>query len=505
MKKSAIFLALMSLGLLFASFAAKAQKKNVLFIIVDDLNTELGCYGHQQIISPHIDKLAKEGVLFGAAYCQWPVCGPSRASFLTGQTPDGTGIRNLKSHLREVNPHITTLPQYFKQQGYVTAAVGKVFDHRNVDEGNDSVSWSYPYKRWNTYVYPERYGKLYRGQWRIKARTATERGPKGVGDDGYLDGQFCNEALSLIDKMSTSGKPFFLAVGFKKPHIPFIAPGKYWDMYDEDSLRLSPFQNKAKGAPAYAYFSPEPKHFVDIPKVWTYNDPRLGDSLLPPQYQRRLLHGYYACISYVDAQVGKLLNKLKEKGLDKNTVIVLLGDNGYHLGDHNQWGKHTVFEWSARDPLMIYARGYSSGKYDGPVDFTDLFPTLCDLTGLPVPSYVQGKSLARVLEGSPNPVHAVAVTEYRAKGHSTYSFRNDRYRYTLRFSKASVRPDLQGWNPSEIVFEELYDYLSDPLETKDLAKDPDYRKVRDHMLKEVGNWWKTQHRFFVSQYHLTHQ
>jgi arylsulfatase A-like enzyme len=496
MKRLLILFLLLSAGMFFRPVKLQAQKKNVLFIVVDDLNTELGSYGHKQIVSPHIDKLAGEGVLFKAAFCQWPVCGPSRASFLTGQTPDGTGIRNLKTHLRDVRPDIVTLPQYFKKNGYVTGAIGKVFDHRNVDEQNDSLSWTLPYTQWNTYQYPPQYGPLYQNQWRIRARTAVECGPEGVGDDGYLDGQFCNEALKRLDEFARTKKPFFLAVGFKKPHIPFVAPKKYWDLYNEDSLDLAPFQKRAAGTPLYAYFKEEPKKFVDMPRVWTYNDPQRGDSILPPKYQRRLLHGYYACISYVDAQVGKLLQKLKETGLDKNTIIVLLGDNGYHLGDHNQWGKHTVFEWSARDPLILYRPGDKSGVYDYPVDFVDIFPTLCRLTGLKVPADVQGVDLSGILKGNRNPVKPVAVTEYRAGGHATYSFRTQRYRLTLRFKTAKMRPDVSDWDASQIIFEELYDYQKDSLETRNLAYDKSYRAVRDSLLNLAEQWWKKQYRFF---------
>lgn len=488
---------------LYAQKSLNKQKKNVLFIIVDDLNTELGCYGHTQIVSPNIDKLANEGVVFNEAYCQWPVCGPSRASFLTGETPDGTGIRNLKDHLRDINPTIITMPQYFKQHGYVTAAIGKVFDHRNVDEGNDSLSWSLPYKLWGTYKYPVEYGPFvdgkWHGQWRVKNKTATECGPKGVGDDGYLDGLFSEDALKKLDQMAHLGKPFFLAVGFKKPHIPFIAPRKYWELYNEDSLSLAPFQKRAENTPLYAYFHQEPKLFVGIPKNWNYNDPHLGDSILPPAYQRRLLHGYYACISYIDAQVGKILNKLKEIGLDKNTVVVLLGDNGYQIGDHNMWGKHTVFEWASQDPLIIYSPGDSSGSYEEPVDFLDLFPTLCNLTGLKTPSNAQGRSLVSILAGSRKPIQPVAVTEYRGRNHATYSFRTRRYRFTLRFDNAGMRPDQANWDSSRIIFEELYDYSKDPLETMNVAYSPKYKVVRDSLLQIAHSWWQQQRQYFLAK------
>ena len=495
MKKTLTYL--LALWVLLPAASVSAQQRNVLFIAIDDIKPLLGCYGNTTVVSPNIDRLADEGVLFTRAYCQWPVCGPTRASLLTGQTPDGSGIRNLSSQLREVSPGITTLPQYFKEHGYTTAAIGKVFDPRNVDDGHDSPSWSQTYTPWNSYTYPPEYGDFVGGQWRVEANTATECGPEGVGDDGYLDGQFCNEALSKLEGFASSGKPFFLAVGFKKPHIPFVAPKKYWDLYQEDSFDLAPFQRPAVGSPDYAYHKPEPKKFVDIPDEWTYNDPTLGDSILDPAHQRRLLHGYYACVSYIDAQVGKLLEKLKEKELDQNTVIVVFGDHGYHLGDHNQWGKHTVFEQAARVPFLFYVPGNQPSRYDHPVEFLDIFPTLCDLTGVEVPGFIQGKSLAGVIAGSSDPVKKVAVTEYRSDGHATYSFRNERYRYTLRFNNAGMRPDVEAWDPSRIVFEELYDYETDPLETRNFAYDSLYAEVRDSMLVLAQQWWDEQHAFFT--------
>ncbi len=485
-----IFWAFLSTGSLFS------QQRNVLFIAIDDIKPLLGCYGNTTVVSPNIDKLAKEGILFRKAYCQWPVCGPTRASLLTGQTPDGSGIRNLSSQLREVNPDVITLPQYFRQHGYITAAIGKVFDPRNVDSGHDTPSWSQTYTPWGSYTYPPEYGDFVKRQWRVKANTATECGPEGVGDDGYLDGQFCNEALSKLDDFAASGQPFFLAVGFKKPHIPFIAPKKYWDLYDRDSFDLALFQRAAAGSPDYAYFKPEPKKYVDIPDEWTYNDSLLGDNILDPPLQRKLLHGYYACVSYIDAQVGKLVEKLKEKDLDKNTIIVVFGDHGYHLGDHNQWGKHTVFEQAARVPFIFYVSGDQPSVYDHPVEFLDIFPTLCDLTGLDIPDFVQGKSLAGIIAGSQEPVKKVAVTEYRAGGHATYSFRNERYRYTLRFNDSGMRPDVEAWDPSRIVFEELYDYETDSLETRNFAYDTTYRTVRDSMFSVAHQWWDEQHAFF---------
>ncbi|TLX71268.1 T9SS type A sorting domain-containing protein [Labilibacter sediminis] len=472
---------------------------NVLFIAIDDLRPVLNCYGESQIISPNIDALADQGIVFEKAYCQWSVCGPSRASFLSGLTPDGTGIRNLSSQLRTETPGVVTMPEYFKNNGYTTAAAGKIFDPRNVDDGHDSFSWSIPYTDPSSYTYPEEYGDFVQGKnYRVTANTATEQGPVGVGDDGYTDGQIALDALGKLDDFAqNSNQPFFLAVGFKKPHIPFIAPDEYWNLYDRNNLDLASFQKIAEGSPEYAYHTPEPMGYVDIPDPWTYDDVSLGNDILDPDSQRKLIHGYYACVSYIDAQVGLLMDKLKEKGLDKNTVIMILGDHGYHLGDHNQWGKHTQFENSVRAPLIISAPGGSTGSNTTPVEFTDVYPTLCELSGLEIPTNkLQGESLAGALRGE-SLTKTVAVSEYRAGGGSAYSFRTGRYRLSLWFMGSNDRPDLMAWNSNRIKATELYDYETDPNETRNLANDAAYASVVSDHLAIAEDWWNKQNNFLT--------
>lgn len=473
----------------FSSEGFSRGKWNVLFIAIDDLKPVLNCYGASQIISPRMDEIAGKGVVFRNAYCQWPVCGATRASMLTGLTPDFSGIRNLTSQLREEVPDVMTLPQYFKENGYVTAAVGKVFDPRNVDAGHDTRSWTHTYTDPGSYTYPPEYGDFVKGQYRVTANTATERGPEGVDDDGYVDGQICLEALSKLDQFARSGENFFLAVGFKKPHIPFISPGKYWELYTREELSLAPFQKIAAGSPSYAYHTPEPIKYDDIPDEWTYSDPELGTNILHPDDQRKLLHGYYACVSYIDAQVGKLLDKLELTGLADSTIIILWGDHGYHLGDHNQWGKHTSFEQAVRAPLIIYSPGNRPSVFEAPVEFLDIYPTLCDLTGLKVSNVLQGESLAGVMNGTGKPSDVPAVSEYRSGGHAGYSFRTPRYRYTIWMDGSSTRPDQTGWSPDSIYEDELYDYQTDPLETVNLAGRNDYAAVRDSMITIASQWW----------------
>ena len=475
----------------------KQTKHNVLMIAIDDLKPLLNCYGETGVKTPNIDRLAQQGIVFTKAYCQWAVCGPSRASIMSGQTPDGTGIRNLSSLLRTENPDIVTLPEYFLNNGYTTAACGKVYDPRNVDDSHDIYSWSIPYTQPSTYSYPESYPPFVQGSnYRVSENTATEQGPEGVGDDGYTDGQIALDALSKLDKMSKNSAPFFLAVGFKKPHIPFIAPKKYWDMYERNKLDLAPFQQIAAGSPEYAYHTPELIGYDDIPDQWTYNDAVLGGEILSPDKQRELLHGYYACVSYIDAQVGKLLDKLEEKGLSDNTVILLFGDHGYHLGDHNQWGKHTQFENSVRAPLIISSPNGISGKNETPVEFTDIYPTLCEMAGLDVPiKQLQGNSLAPALRGEQLDKD-IAVSEYRAGGGSSYSFRSSQYRLTLWMKSSNDRTDQVQWDENRIKAMELYDYNTDPLEKVNLINDQTYTSVIDDLKSKAQTWWNKQYNFF---------
>ncbi len=470
---------------------AQDNQPNILFIFVDDLNTELNCYGNKTVQSPNIDKLAESGTIFTRAYCQWSVCGPSRASILSGQMPSQTGIRNLTTLIRDVNPNIVTLPQYFKNRGYTTAAIGKVFDPRSVDSGHDTKSWSIPYSI--KYKYPSEYGSFVKGQYRVTYNTATEMGPEGVGDDGYIDGQICLDALTKMENFAgNSEKPFFLAVGFKKPHVPFISPRKYWELYNRDSLKLEPFQKPAANSPDFVYFKPEPAQYDDIPELWTYDDVELGDDILEPETQRKLIHGYYACISYVDAQVGKLLAKLEELNLRENTIVILLGDHGYHLGDHNQWGKHTQFENAVNAPLIIHSPGFGSRRCTTPVDFIDIYPTLTQLVFDDQPDHLTGKNLTPLLKGDPTEFQP-AVSEYRAGGHASYSFRNERYRMTLWFKTSNIRVDKVSWNTQTVFAGELYDYQTDSQETENLYNLPSSKQIVDELLKDAESWWTYQY------------
>ncbi len=492
-----IFSALLIIQYQPATAKAKSKHKNVLLIFSDDMNTGLNCYGNSLIHSPNIDRLAGKGTRFTHAYCQWSVCGPSRASILCGQMPAQTGIRNLSTQLRDVSPDVVTLPQFFKNKGYVTAAVGKIFDPRTVDDGHDQVSWTIPYSI--DYGYPPEYGPFVKGQYRVMNNTATEMGPEGVGDDGYLDGQICLDALSKLENFASKpDQPFFLAVGFKKPHIPFISPKKYWDLYNREDMPLAEFQQLAKGSPDYSLSKPEPLQYDDIPNIWTYNDVNRGNGILDSALQKQLVHGYYACISYVDAQVGKLLDKLLELALDDNTIVVFLSDHGYHLGDHNQWGKHTQLENGVHVPFIIFEPGKKANVCDANVDLLDLYPTLTNMVFQTTPETTTGKSLVPLLEGQQLKSY-LAVSEYRSSGHASYSFRNNENRLTLWMKGADDRPDQQEWKSDRILSKELFDYTTDQLERINLVENPVYKNIADSLLKSGEAWWNSQYAMIAGE------
>jgi arylsulfatase A-like enzyme len=436
------------------------DRPNVLFIAVDDLKPTLGCYGDRLAQTPNIDRLASRGTVFQRVYCQWPVCGPSRASLLTSLRPEANGVMDLKTDVRAKNPDVLVLPEYFKAQGYTTAGVGKIHDPRCVDNKKDADkrSWSLPFLLPKSKISDEEDGG------RAVADSPNCR------DAELLDGQIALEGARRLRELAQTGKPFFLAVGFKKPHLPFVAPQKYWDLYKSDSFAIAAHQGGIAADSGYAtHDSPEFRGYDGVPKA----------GAIPEDMQRKYLHGYYACVSFVDAQVGVLLSELGQQGLEKNTIVVLWGDHGFHLGDHGMWGKHSTLEGATRVPLLIAApHGVKVQQSQALVEFSDIFPTLCDLSGMKVPSGLAGKSLARVLDGSAPSVRVGAVTVFKNRGSYAYSFRTERYRYTEWINANS-----------KVVARDLFDYQTDPLETRNLIDDPQYRQLRGELatqLREAG-------------------
>ena len=442
-----------------------AERPNVLFIAIDDLNPSIGVYGASEVATPHMDRLGASGKTFLNAACQFPVCGPSRASLLTGMRAEATGVLDLKTKMRDVHPDILTLPQYFRQNGYTTAAVGKIFDARCVDsrKQGDAVSWAIPYNE-----NPKPIGA-----------TAISEGKRvtqsiDAPDEAFVDGRIGRRGLELLGELGAKNEPFFLAVGFKKPHLPFVAPKRFWDQYDPAEISLAAFQQETAGNSGYGYWnSNEIRSYEGVPKEGSFD----------PEFQRHLIHGYYACTSWIDTLVGRLTDELAKQGLADNTIVVLWGDHGWHLGDHGLWGKHTVFESAIRAPLIIMdSRKQSAGSTTAPVEFTDIFPTLCELAGLPQPDQLQVVSLVSALESADARPRAASIAYRKSKGAAGYSVRTERYRYI----------EWINLKTAELVGQDLFDFERDPEGKQNWIDDPNHQEavatMRAHLHADTEGW-----------------
>lgn len=480
----------------------QTQKKNVLFIAVDDLKPLLGCYGDPIAKTPNIDKLASKGALFTHSYCQQAVSGPTRASLLTGKTPDYTQVWDLQTLIRDKNPDIVTLPQYLSGMGYTTAGIGKIYDPRSVDKDLDKQSWSVPFIEYEKYL-DNSTGEIMFAYYRdphvtqeIKAadEAGKAKGLKGnqlrkfiqeqvkpstecidINDDAYGDGATAKGAIAFLNTYDYS-KPFFLAVGFKKPHLPFVAPKKYWDLYKRSEMPLAEYRVAAQGSPDFAYHNnSELNSYTDIPPTSDFSDIR--SLKITDDKARELIHGYYACVSYMDEQVGRVVRELEAKGLDKNTVIILWGDHGWHLGDHGLWNKHTNFEQATRTPMIIIDPSVKkSVVVNSPVEFLDIFPTICDLTGTKIPENLDGTSLKPLLSSPKSKVKDYSVSQFPRGPRMGYSIRTEKYRYTVWVNWKDRVLDM-----NKVLATELYDYDKDPLETVNVATKKEYAVVLKDM------------------------
>ena len=511
--KYLLFLTLISTVLTTQS--QEIEKPNILFISIDDLKPSIGSFGDEFAVTPNIDELSKEATIFLNNHNQLAICAASRVSFLTGLRPDNTKVWDLKTKMRDVNPDVLTLPEHFKNNGYETIGIGKIYDPRAVDSGRDRRSWSVPFITQNQLKFSDGYsfpsGGFYQGKENreIRSKFRQEGIEKGVSnlnkyesdrfkppyenadvpDGAYMDGAIANRAVELIDQMDSS-KPFFLAVGFLRPHLPFNAPTKYWNMYNEDEIQLAEFRTKSKNPVDIAYKGGWEINTYKAPGI-EYIENEEGLLILPDDIQRKLIHGYYAATSYIDAQIGKLVAKLKEKGLDKNTIIVLWGDHGFHLGDHSQWTKHTNFEQSTRSPLLIKdPRIKKTISVNSPTEFVDVFPTLCDLAELEIPDVLDGISLKPHIMGEQTTSKIFAVSQYPRHGNIMgYSFRSKTHRYTVWVkNKKSTEPI----EIKDIYAEELYDYVNDPLETDNIINYPESERIKNAYRTQAFN-------FFISQ------
>ncbi len=465
-----------------STHAEKPRKMNVLFLAVDDLKPALGCAGDPHARTPNLDKLAARGVVFIRAYCQQAVCSPSRSSLLTGRRPDTTQVYDLVTHFRKALPDVVTLPQHFKNNGYYTHGIGKIY-HGGY---NDPPSWSVPWEPTKGRHFGAD-GQKVLGQLKAQAKSKGEDVSKVRGlpfeapevkDDYLNDGWTANRAIEILKTRKGKAEPFFLAVGFVKPHLPFVAPKKYWDLYQPSKLPVAESATPPRDAPKFApQFGGELRQYHTIPKTGP----------IPRETARQLVHGYYAAISYMDAQVGRVLDTLRDEGLAENTVVILWGDHGWHLGDHGMWCKHTNYEQATRAPLLVSVPGQKAvGKTsEALVEFVDIYPTLAEVCGLPKPKGVEGYSFAPLLQDPRKPWKEVAFSQYPRGGKATgplmgYAVRNERYRY--------VEWRKRGTN--EVIARELYDHQTDPDEDRNVASDPANKGVVEKLARQLAAGWK---------------
>jgi iduronate 2-sulfatase len=502
----------------FLPGAPAADKPHILFIAIDDLRPELGTYGSPIARSPHLDKLAAEGLRFDRAYCQQAICSPSRASLMTGARPDAIGIVENRAYFRKLNPDIVTLPQHFIAHGYEAVYHGKIYHGKMTDEekswsrkpAHDKVGMKRPNnpggyaKRENQELWKKN-GELMRAKYGAGGSGGLVHGPAyedaDVPDHGYIDGFNTRLAIATLEDHleRKPGQPIFLALGFVKPHLDFNAPRRYWDLYDRDEIRLASRTEGPKNGAAtglHASFELRTRH--GIPKKGS-----IGEEL-----SKTLLHAYYACVSYVDAQIGLMIEALEEAGVRDNTIIVVWGDHGWHLGEMGVWGKATNYEIATRVPLIVWTpdmkvRGTGT---DALVELVDIYPTLCDLAGVPLPEHLEGRSFAPLLDDPGQPWKKAAISQFPNPALREWAanplspgmretffgplieeveeriiaqqgdkwdrdlFENHLMGYTMR----TDRHRLVVWRDhrdatAEPVFVELYDHQEDPVETVNVA------------------------------------
>jgi iduronate 2-sulfatase len=456
---------------------AAAGKPNVLFIVCDDLNTHVTTSGYPHIQTPAFEKLAASGMSFGRAYCQYPVCGPSRASFLSGLYPESAGVTDNTSDIRQTRPGTVSLPQIFKENGYWTASTGKIFHNPKTDHGE--VAWNEvtrfendempieaaARKKWEAEHGPITEPRN-RKAWREFLPTVAKQtrnqapgwGPSGLTDEQHRDGKNARQTTDWLDRKSYGDKPFFIAVGIHKPHVPYLAPDKYFELYPQAKLQFKP-------APP-DFWKQAPKSAMDGRyksmgfELGVENDP----------LRREYMQAYHACITFIDAQIGLIFESLKKNGQWDNTIIVLTSDHGYQLGEHFMWGKVTLFEVCNRVPFIVRVPGMTTdgSSSRGLVELVDLYPTLTDLCGVPSPEHLQGKSLVPMLKDPSSPGKELVYTVVSRGKKLGKAVRTQRWRYSL-------------WPDGE----ELYNLKNDIEEHHNLANSTDsnaiLRKMRRHL------------------------
>ncbi len=432
-------------------------RPNVLFLICDDLNCDIGCYGHPQVKTPNIDRLAARGVRFDRAYCQFPLCGPSRASFMTGLYPDQTLVRRNAIYIREHIPNVKTMSQMFRESGYFATRIGKIY-HYNVPKHIGTSGHDDPYS-WDYTINP-------RGRDKDDENLIFSLRPGSFGgtlswlaadgtDREQTDGIAADRTVEMLKRYDQKGTPFFLAVGLFRPHTPYVAPKPYFEMYPADQIEVP-------SVPAgYLESIPAPARSTITRKKEQQN--------LDPKLARQAIQAYYASITFADAQLGRILDALDSLGMADDTIVVFTSDHGYHMGEHGHWQKTTLFENAARVPLVMAGPGIANGGVSQSLaEMVDFYPTLAELTGLQPPPSVAGVSLKETLQDPSRPTRTTALTQYE----SGYSLRTVRYRYT-------------EWGDGGSGGRELYDHQSDPAEMRNLANDPAHTETVSELSKRL--------------------
>lgn len=518
------------------STGRSAERPNVLFIAIDDLRPELGCYGSGFAITPNLDAIAKDGLLFNRAYCQQAICSPSRASLMTGARPDTIGVVENYTYFRDRNPDIITLPQHFWRNGYETVNVGKIY-HGNFNDPKKSWSRlpataSMPQDlpkpigvggyalRENQELVAEK-----KQRFGANAHSALLKGPAyeaaDVPDQTFEDGYNADLAIATIKEMvQNEQQPFFMGLGFKKPHLNFVCPVKYWDLYDPEQLPNGTYTEAPRDGAAmglHASFELRVRHGI----------PKYGP--LGPELSRTLLHGYMACTSYVDAQIGRVMTALDEAGIRENTIVIVWGDHGWHLGDMGIWGKATNYEIATRVPLMIWTPNMPSknrgSKTEALVELVDMYPTLCELAGLQLPEHLEGHSFAPLLQNPTRPWKSAAFSQYpnpalrewaanpitpdmrklffgplirdvesAITGQQGEKWNRELFeRHLMGYTMRTDRYRLVAWQDhrdpqKKPLFVELYDHRSDPNETRNIASEQ--QELVQRLLKQMRAGWK---------------
>ncbi len=447
---------------LYSCGESEREKLNVLMLIVDDLRPELGCYGTPGVISPNIDALAASSTQFTHSYCNIPVSGASRASLLTGIRPGRFRYLAYDCLAEHDNPEAIAIGKWFKDQGYTTISNSKIFHHQNDFAQAWDENWRPKLKsgNWADYVADENIERLNKNKPRPPFECLD------VEDNAYGDGMTAEKTIADLERLAKTGEPFFLGCGFVKPHLPFNAPKKYWDMYSRDDITLPEnFKLLNNSIPEIAFqaqgYWGELRVYKDIPAQGSVCEDMAKD----------LIHGYHAAMSYTDAQVGKVLDALKRTGLDKNTVVILFGDHGWNLGDHGTWCKHSQFETALNTPMLIHSPKIKGRQVDQIVEYIDIYPTLCELAGIEAPANLDGSSLRPLMEGESEGWKNYAICKYL----NGVTLVQGDYFYT----------EWRDRNSGKYQGRMLYDHSTDPNEDNNLAELPEYKEIVDKLQAEL--------------------